>query len=572
MTRTRTSLALVAAIGLTPALASAQDPFYTPPGELVPGSGDGRVDEKVYEPGMRFPIKEGPAYPNSQVWGVGGYKGPAGSQCDDKNYSYPWHDNYCETRSWDMPLCPAGQGHQGQDIRASTCEKGVHWTSAAGAGTVTNIPESPDEYATYIAGANGTRYDYLHGTATPLKLGQSVKRGDDVDKVSNAFGNTSTSIHCHFNLKQDVGGYGFVYVPPYTSLIESYKELMGLGGEPPAGAFEQASCDALIGWAQDPDVPEDSVTAVLYFDGLPSDPDNIGVAITADIHRDDLCGQLGSCAHGFAVEMPRSLRDNLEHAIYVFAEDDSNGPAVQIDASPQSFTCAPPPIPAGYRRWIRDPETLAAWSLSPFWDMAKIDDAALADIPVGDDLGQAPALIRADDGSPEVWLVDHELRRHVPTPEIAARWGLDLGAVETKSVAEVQAIDEGPPLRAEPFMVKGSGPWIYLIDDPLCGPNDDDDPACAAPSGTTGGDSDGGSDGSTGGDDSGSDGGASGDSGASDSSSGDSGSDGNASGSALPDGYGEEDDGCGCTADSRGDGGLIALAGLLLVARRRRYR
>ena len=113
MTRTRTSLALVAAIGLTPALASAQDPFYAPPGELVPGSGDGRVDEKVYEPGMRFPIKEGPAYPNSQVWGVGGYKGPAGSQCDDKNYSYPWHDNYCETRSWDMPLCPAGQGHQG---------------------------------------------------------------------------------------------------------------------------------------------------------------------------------------------------------------------------------------------------------------------------------------------------------------------------------------------------------------------------------------------------------------------------------------------------------------------------
>jgi len=51
---------------------------YRPAGELVSGSGTGRKDATVYAPGIRFPIEKAPAYPNSQVWGVGGSAGPAG--------------------------------------------------------------------------------------------------------------------------------------------------------------------------------------------------------------------------------------------------------------------------------------------------------------------------------------------------------------------------------------------------------------------------------------------------------------------------------------------------------------
>src|SRR5262245_47312227 len=93
-----------------------------PPGVPVPGSGNGRQDPKNYAPGIRFPIEAAPAYANSQVWGVGGAEGPAGAQSDKRNFSYPWHDNFCESRSYDMPLCPAGVGHQGQDIRAASAE------------------------------------------------------------------------------------------------------------------------------------------------------------------------------------------------------------------------------------------------------------------------------------------------------------------------------------------------------------------------------------------------------------------------------------------------------------------
>lgn len=568
MSRTHTvttrgpALALLTLGLLASGAATAAEPFYSPPGELVPGSGKGRVDYTVYTPGMRYPIEEGPSFPNSQVWGVGGSQGPAGSQCDAKNFSYPWHDNYCETRSWDMPLCPAGTGHQGQDIRAKTCEKGIHWTVANMPGTVTNIQDQPGDYALYVTGADGTRWDYLHGEAGIVALGQKVAKGDHLEKVSNNFGGTPTSIHLHFNIKQDVAGYGFVYVSPYMSLVEAYKDLMGLGSKPPQGAFDAAACDTLRGWAQDPDDPEAAVQAILYFDGLPSDPDNVGVELTADVHRDDLCDKLGSCAHGFEIEMPMSLRDGLEHTIHVFAADDGDGSAVEIEASPQSVTCAPPPVPEGVRRWVVSPEVLAAWQLSPFWDLAKLADAQVAALPIGPSIEAAPALARADDGSPDTWLIDQGLRRRIPTPEIAARWGFDLEAAAIWPAAELAALGEGTDVRAEPFMVKGSSPQFFLLDDVQCKPGDPS-PLCAPSSGSTGGADTGSSSGDAPGSSSGT---ASGSGSSSNSGSGDDAS----ATEALPPGYGQEsDEGCGCRSGGTFGPGVLVL---MVPALRRRRR
>jgi MYXO-CTERM domain-containing protein len=233
------SVALVAAsLGAT-AVASAADAgtadagtadagatstfSYDPPGQLVAGSGKGRVDMNVYAPGIRFPIENGPAFANSQVWGHGGNEG-TGSQCDKENFSYPWHDNYCETRDWDMPLCPGGVGHQGQDIRAASCKPGVHPTVAVADGTITSI----GSYSVYLTTADGTRFDYLHMQDVAVKEGQKVKRGDPMGKVSNQFGGSATTVHLHFNIRQNVAGVGSVYVPGYLSLIKSYETLQGL--------------------------------------------------------------------------------------------------------------------------------------------------------------------------------------------------------------------------------------------------------------------------------------------------------------------------------------------------------
>lgn len=213
-----------AAAGADAGVDAGGVPFtYDPPGKLVPGSGKGRDDSKVYVPGMRFPMESGPAYANSQVWGHGGNSGPKNSgQCDKENFSYPWHDNYCESRTWDMPLCPSGTGHQGQDIRAATCEKDVHWVVAASDGKVTNV----GSYSVYITRDDGTRFDYLHMSNVAVKEGDEVKRGQRIGKVSNQFGGSATTVHLHFNIKQNVAGVGMVFVPTYMTLIDSYDDLL----------------------------------------------------------------------------------------------------------------------------------------------------------------------------------------------------------------------------------------------------------------------------------------------------------------------------------------------------------
>jgi MYXO-CTERM domain-containing protein len=206
------------------AVALAPDTFtYRPSGELVPGSGQGRVDDTVYAPDMLFPIEDGPDFANSQVWGHGGASGPGGSQCDAANFAYPWHDNFCETRSWDMPLCPAGIGHQGQDIRGPDCMDNVHWVDAVDDGTITSI----GSYTVYLTVADGTRFDYLHMRSVQVAVGQHVTRGQRLGKISNNFGDSATTVHLHFNIRQNVADVGMVFVPPYDSLIAAYQRKLG---------------------------------------------------------------------------------------------------------------------------------------------------------------------------------------------------------------------------------------------------------------------------------------------------------------------------------------------------------
>ena len=216
------ALALIFAL-LVPSMASAQF-TYRPAGELVPGSGRGRADATVYAPGIRFPIEAAPAYLNSQVWGVGGYAGRPGSECDAANRSFPWHDNYCESRSWGMPMCPSGVGHQGQDIRAATCDDRTHYAVATVNGTITQI----GSYSVYLTGDDGRRYDYLHLRDVAVRVGSRVARGARIGRVSNNFGSSSTTKHLHFNIRMTVGGYGSVYAPTYMSLVRSYEALLGV--------------------------------------------------------------------------------------------------------------------------------------------------------------------------------------------------------------------------------------------------------------------------------------------------------------------------------------------------------
>ena len=182
----------------------------------------------VWVPGMRFPIENAPAFANSQVFGVGGSNGPAGNgQCDMRNYSFPWHDNFCENRSYTTALCPSGTGHQGQDIRPATCRRSMYRAVAAEAGQITQI----GTYTVYLTADSGRLYRYLHMDMNRLLVGVGarVTRGQPLGFVSNDFGMTSTTIHLHFEIKAAVTRNGistFTWVPPYSSLVAAYENLL----------------------------------------------------------------------------------------------------------------------------------------------------------------------------------------------------------------------------------------------------------------------------------------------------------------------------------------------------------
>jgi murein DD-endopeptidase MepM/ murein hydrolase activator NlpD len=205
------------------AAAPLPDWHPTTPGLLAPGSGQGVKTNVIYSPNIRFPLKDGPAYLNSQVWGVGGTHGKPGSWKDPRNFSYPWRDTFCETRNRDTPACPGGKGHQGVDIRANDPSDAKYVVVAVESGRIASI----GKYSIILNGDSGTRYVYLHMKPAhpPVTTGSRVAIGQTIGLVSNEFGGIPTPVHLHFEILQNVNGKGFQHVPPYTSLVKAYERL-----------------------------------------------------------------------------------------------------------------------------------------------------------------------------------------------------------------------------------------------------------------------------------------------------------------------------------------------------------
>jgi murein DD-endopeptidase MepM/ murein hydrolase activator NlpD len=216
---------------------------YYPPGDLDPhdASRGRKGDRKVYLPNIIFPLRLAPdqhPHMNSQIWGhggsgYGGKGGTGGSECDPINYDpMLQRDTYCEIRSWSMPMCPGGTGHQGQDIRPPTCKNNAWEVVAVVDGIITQVTSNT---TVRLKGADGTDYWYLHmhPQSITVKVGQSVKQGDVLGRVSSYMDGdpNGTTTHLHFQVRQTIRvdrKILSVYVPGYTSLIAAYRKAKGL--------------------------------------------------------------------------------------------------------------------------------------------------------------------------------------------------------------------------------------------------------------------------------------------------------------------------------------------------------
>jgi MYXO-CTERM domain-containing protein len=437
--------------------ALADDTFsYDPPGVLVPGSGDGRADDHVYVPGLRFPIETGPAYLNSQVWGHGGNNGPGGGQCDPENRQYPWHDNYCETRSWDMPLCPAGTGHQGQDMRAGTCEKDTHWVVAGADGTVSHI----GSYTVYVTTDDGTRLDYLHMGSVQVNVNDVVKRGDRLGKVSNVFGDTPTTIHLHFNIQQNVEGIGTVFVPPYMSLVAAYQAQVNT---PPEGELQSATCERVRGAARDPDAASEPTDLIVSAGGPWDDVSAVRFGATADRPSAALCDGAATCAHGFDEMLPVLLLDGKDRDVHVYAVDTgADGAPVELAKSPAAVACAAFSTKDRQRRLIDGDALFETWEFSLFFDQLPLAIDDVEDLTKGKPLPAEPQLIASEDGSAH-WIFDGAERRAISDDAMFA-FRLDPASAEVWSAAQVSGAEEGLPWPSRPVLVQGKGKALYLLD------------------------------------------------------------------------------------------------------------
>jgi hypothetical protein len=237
--------------------APSPDFTYHPSGDIIANSGGrkqgGHADITAYSQ-IRFPLEKAPAFAHSQSFAKRKSDGPADS--------YPWQDNFCEARSFEVGQCASGFGHQGQDIRPGACpadsKDGCDPKQQAIVAVRDSIViRSPQQQAATLQVNTTTehvRFRYMHMNpsvmdAEGLLNGRGVAEGEKIGVVSNYLDHPNgTSRHLHFDV-QVFTRDGWLWVNPYTTLVSAYERLIRgrgreIGPEPgPAAAVAHALPD-----------------------------------------------------------------------------------------------------------------------------------------------------------------------------------------------------------------------------------------------------------------------------------------------------------------------------------------
>ena len=231
--------------------AVSPDFTYYPGGDIIARSSvrrrGGRADFAAYSQ-IRFPLEKAPAAIRSQSFGRKNSEAGRGV--------YPWRDNFCEARSFQVGQCAAGFGHQGQDVRPAPCppnsnsESSCHPRKQAVVAVRDGIliRSLKQQAATLQINTSNEhiRFRYMHMNPSAMDAdgilnGRRVAEGEKIGVVSNYldFPN-GTSYHLHFDI-QVFTRDGWIWVNPYTTLIASYERLIRgrgreIGTDPPLAA------------------------------------------------------------------------------------------------------------------------------------------------------------------------------------------------------------------------------------------------------------------------------------------------------------------------------------------------
>jgi GH25 family lysozyme M1 (1,4-beta-N-acetylmuramidase) len=270
--------------------------------------------------------------------------------------------------------------------------------------------------------------------------------------------------------------------------LQAFAKAPGAPAAPVAdGTIDAAACSGIKGWAQDPKAPTKAVAVTLSFDGAAGAKNAESLTgVTASVTRMDLCKPLGSCDHGFDVPVPLGVQDGKAHQVFAYGA--MGAAPVELANAPKSFTCpAPqPPVTAatGVKRLVPSAAVVTAWKISMLTDLAHLAQATIDAFADGNDLPATPDLAIADDGAPEVWLLEGGKRRHVVSPASMSAW--HFGAPAKMPAATLEAMPQGSDWRPMPFVMKGASAALYVLDEVSVPPgNSAPQPGNAAPASET---------------------------------------------------------------------------------------
>ena len=224
---------------------AAPDFTFRPVGDIIANSGTrgrtGNADLTSYSQ-IRFPL-DAPAFIHSQSFG----RRRSSDSSNQPSGLYPWRDNFCEARSFNVGQCANGHGHQGQDLRAGACSLS---SDTAGACDPRQQPifavrdgvlirSRKQQAATLQINTRNEhiRFRYMHMNPASMDAdgvlnGRIVAEGEKIGVVSNYLDHPNgTSRHLHFDV-QIFTRDGWIWVNPYITLVSAYERLLhGRGRE-----------------------------------------------------------------------------------------------------------------------------------------------------------------------------------------------------------------------------------------------------------------------------------------------------------------------------------------------------
>lgn len=235
------------------------------------------------------------------------------------------------------------------------------------------------------------------------------------------------------------------------------------------GFLDAVDCaSGMTGWAAAPGDKETAIDVAFTFDGAATDPGVVLHPYVANLARQDLCADHG-CDHGFVVTLPLSLYDGAEHTVHAYGAETGMGSGPELADSPKTFTC-PLVLPAGVKREIADDASMGAWRFSPFWDEISVSDGILASYTDGAPLPAMPDLVHTAMLPDDVLLLDvtadkKKVKRAFQSPVALLAWDISAPFTAVIDDAALAKIPSAVDVRARPFVLRGAGGALFLVDD-----------------------------------------------------------------------------------------------------------